>query len=465
MQLKKISDILWEIPRHGDMQVPVRIYATEKLLQKMQQDNTLLQAMNVASLPGIVKASLVMPDGHEGYGFPIGGVAAFDLENGVVSPGGIGFDINCGVRLLTTGLKASEVKPRIKQLVSELFKAVPSGVGSKSHYRLSREEFYEVLATGVKWALKNGYASKEDVEHIEEKGSMEADPSFVSEKAIKRGLPQLGTLGAGNHFLEVQVVEKIFMPEIAEKLGLREGEVTIMIHTGSRGFGHQVASDYIPVMLNAARKYGIKLKDKQLAAAPINSEEAGKYLEAMKAAVNYAFTNRQMITYSVRKVFKRMFGVEPKLVYDVAHNIGKFEEHGGRKLFIHRKGATRAFGPGREDLPKDYREIGQPVLIPGSMGTASYVLLGLGNSETFESTCHGAGRTMSRAKAKRTLWGREVQRKLEERGIIVRATNPVILAEEAPQAYKDVDEVVKVVDRAKISRVVARLIPIGVVKG
>ncbi len=445
--------------------VPVLVYATDILLKKMLEDRTLQQALNVASLPGVKERVLVMPDGHEGYGFPIGGVAAFDVDTGVVSPGGIGYDINCGVRLLLSPLTVEDVKPSIKQLVSELFKAVPSGVGATGHLRLSREEFIEAVTKGIDWAITEGYATKEDKKHIEEYGSFRASSDFLSEKAIKRGMPQLGTLGAGNHFLEVQKVEKIFDPETAKVFGLFEGQVVVMIHTGSRGFGHQVASDFIKVMLNASRKYGIKLPDPELAAAPIKSDEAERYLLSMGAAINFAFLNRQLITYWTREVFKRLYGAELKLLYDVAHNIGKFEEHNGEEVFIHRKGATRAFGKGRKELPEDYRSIGQPVLIPGSMGTASYVLLGLGSKESFESTCHGAGRVMSRAKAKKKIWGKEVKSRLEAMGIAVKAASMPILAEEAPEVYKDIDEVVKVVEAVGISRAVARLRPMGVIKG
>ena len=465
IKLRRINPIVWEIPEEKPMNVPVRIYASEKLLEKMKQDRTLEQARNVASLPDVLPNVLVMPDGHEGYGFPIGGVAAFPAEGGLVSPGGIGYDINCGVRLLLSSLTYEEVRDRLPELVNALFRAVPSGVGSRSDVRVSREEFMEVLSRGVKWAIKEGFASGKDAEHIEEKGSMEADPSYVSDRAVARGISQLGTLGAGNHFLEVQRVERITDEEVAKKFGLFENQIVVMIHTGSRGFGHQVASDYIKVMLEAARKYGIRLPDRELAAAPLESEEAMRYIEAMKCAVNFAFTNRQIITYKVREVFEKFFGEKLELLYDVAHNIGKFERHRGMEVFVHRKGATRAFGPGREDIPEDFRKIGQPVIIPGSMGTASYVLAGLGAKETFESTCHGAGRLLSRAAAKRQLWGAKVKKELESRGILVRSASMPILAEEAPQAYKDVDEVVRVVQEARISSIVSRNVPLAVVKG
>ncbi len=465
IKLKRMSPVLWEVPRDGKMNVPVFVYASEKLLEKMKGDRTLQQAVNVASLPGVYEKVLVMPDGHEGYGFPIGGVAAFPVEGGLVSPGGIGYDINCGVRLLKTGLKFEDVAPRMDELVSRIFKYVPSGVGSRSDFQLGRGDFLEVLAKGVEWAVKEGYATRDDALHIEEGGSMRTTTDYVSEKAISRGMRQLGTLGAGNHFLEIQKVEKVFDSDVAKKFGLFEDQVVVMIHTGSRGFGHQVASDYIKVMLQASHKFGVDLPDRELAAAPLESDEAMRYLEAMKCAVNFAFTNRQLITFQVRKAFEEIFGEKMELLYDVAHNIGKFETHRGERVFVHRKGATRAFGPGRDDLPQEFRSVGQPVLIPGSMGTASYVLVGLGNPDTFESTCHGAGRVLSRSAARKKVWGRDVKRELESRGIKVRAASMPVLAEEAPVAYKDIDEVVKVVHETGISSAVTRNIPLGVVKG
>ncbi len=476
MQLRKVRDGVWEIPPHGSMRVPTRIYATERILEALEE-GAMRQGMNVASLPGIVKYSIMLPDAHFGYGFPIGGVAAFDAEEGVISPGGVGFDINCGVRLIRTNLTVDDVKPKLKELIDELFKNVPAGLGSQGKVRLSRAQLEEVMVEGVRWAVENGFGWEEDLEKIEENGRMEgADPDAVSDKAVKRGLPQLGSLGSGNHFLEVQRVERIFDQRIAEQFGLFPNQVVVMVHTGSRGFGHQIASDYISVMLNAARKYGIKLPDNQLACAPFTSPEAQRYFSAMKAAVNYAFTNRQMITHWVRESFARVFHEDPEdlgmeIVYDVAHNIAKVEEHlvdgEKRTLVVHRKGATRAFAPGRKEIPEAYREIGQPVLIPGDMGTASYVLVGTQKAmeETFGSTCHGAGRVMSRAAAVRRWRGEEIKRRLEEQGKVVRAVSWKVLAEEAPQVYKDVDEVAKSVELAGISKRVARNIPLGVVKG
>ncbi len=472
MDIRKVREGVWEIPPRGEMRVPTRIYATEKILNALEE-GAIRQGMNVASLPGIVKYSIMLPDTHFGYGFPIGGVAAFDAEEGVISPGGVGFDINCGVRLILTNLTLDEVKPKLKQLIDELFRNVPAGLGSQGKVRLSRSQLEEVMVEGVRWAVENGFGWEEDLERIEENGRMEgADPDAVSDKAVKRGLPQLGSLGSGNHFLEVQRVERIFDQKVAERFGLFPDQVVVMVHTGSRGFGHQIASDYISVMLSAARKYGIRLPDNQLACAPFTSKEAQRYFSAMKAAVNYAFTNRQMITHWVRESFAKVFGQDPEdlemhIVYDVAHNIAKLEEHDGRMLVVHRKGATRAFAPGRREIPEIYRDIGQPVLIPGDMGTASYVLVGTERAmeETFGSTCHGAGRVMSRAAAVRRWRGEEIKRRLEEKGEVIRAASWKVLAEEAPQVYKDVDEVVKAVELAGISRKVARNVPLGVVKG
>ena len=476
IKFREISEAVWEMDRTGDMRVPVRIIAVKPLLEQMRRDRTFWQIRNVASMPGIVKHALVMPDGHEGYGFPIGGVAAFDADEGIISPGGVGYDINCGVRLVTTPLTYDDVKPKIGLLIRELFKNVPSGVGSKGRLRLSRQELEEALVGGVEWAIEQGYGRPEDAEHCEENGRMEgADPSAVSDRAIKRGLPQFGTLGAGNHFLEVQKVSDIFIPEIAERFGLSEDQVVVMIHCGSRGFGHQVCDDYIRVMLRASEKYGIRLPDKELCAAPIKSREAENYIKAMKCAVNYAFTNRHIIMHWVRETFDHVFGRgtsdEMNLVYDVAHNIAKFEEHdvdGKRmRLVVHRKGATRAFAAGRPELPMAYRDIGQPVLIPGSMGTASYVLVGKeeGMRTSFGSTCHGAGRVMSRHAAVRSYPWSTVKESLSKKGITLIAADRRVISEEAPQAYKDIDLIVKSVAKAGISDIVAKMVPIGVVKG
>jgi len=468
MNIQQIRNGVWEFKEEG-MNVPVRIYATEKLFRTIEE-GVFSQAKNVSMLPGIIKASLVMPDGHYGYGFPIGGVAAFDLEKGIVSPGGVGYDINCGVRLLTTNLNTSEVRPKLRNLIENLFNNIPSGVGSKSKLRISESQLDDVFIKGAKWAVDNGYGLKKDLEHMEENGAIKgANPGNVGVRAKQRGRPQLGTLGSGNHFLEVQEVDKIFEPEIAEKFGItKEGQVTVMVHCGSRGLGHQIADDYIKVMLAAARKYNITLPDRELACAPLNSREARDYISAMYCAVNYAFANREIITHEVRKTFNKMFDTEINLIYDVCHNIAKFEEHKGLgKVCVHRKGATRAFAAGRPEIPDAYRDIGQPVIVPGDMGTASYVLVGTEKAmdESFGSVCHGAGRIMSRTAAKRKFRGDEVKRKLELEGKIVMAASPKVLAEEVSDAYKDIDEVIKSVELAGISKVVARVTPLGVAKG
>ncbi|NJE53798.1 RtcB family protein [Thermococcus sp. 21S9] len=476
--LKRIDKIRWEIPKFDRrMRVPGRVYADDQLIEKMRQDRTLEQAANVAMLPGIYKYSIVMPDGHQGYGFPIGGVAAFDVKEGVISPGGVGYDINCGVRLIRTNLTEKEVRPRIKELVDTLFKNVPSGLGSKGRVRLHWSQLDDVLADGAKWAVDNGYGWKEDLEHLEEGGRMEgADPSAVSQKAKQRGAPQLGSLGSGNHFLEVQVVDKIYDEEIAKAYGLFEGQVVVMVHTGSRGLGHQVASDYLRIMEKANRKYGIPWPDRELVSVPFQSEEGQRYFSAMKAAANFAWANRQMITHWVRESFEEVFkrkaeDMEMHIVYDVAHNIAKVEEHEVDerkvKVVVHRKGATRAFPAGHPDVPRAYRDVGQPVLIPGSMGTASYVLAGAEGSmkETFGSSCHGAGRLLSRKAATRQYRGDRLRNELMKRGIYVRAASLRVVAEEAPGAYKSVDNVVSVVHQAGIAKLVARMRPMGVAKG
>ncbi len=487
--LKKIDRYRYEIPPdyHGmsgnlKMRVPGVIYADEKMLQQTLQDNAPEQVANVASLPGIVGRSMAMPDIHWGYGFPIGGVAATDAEEGVISPGGVGFDINCGVRLIRTDLEIEDVEPVIKELVDTLFLNVPSGVGSSGRVHVRKTDVEEVLDRGARWAVEHGYGWEKDLEHLEERGCLKgADSEKVSDRAKTRGMPQLGSLGAGNHFLEVQVVEKIFYPEAARAMGITHpGQVVVMVHTGSRGLGYQVCSDYLKKMEEATRKYGIKLPDRQLASAPMHSKEASDYFAAMAAAANYAWTNRQMITHWVRESFRKIFRQDPEslgmeIVYDVAHNIAKIEEHevktdGGtekRRLVVHRKGATRAFGPGHPAIPPEYREFGQPVLIPGDMGSASYLLVGTQRAmeETFGSTCHGAGRVMSRHKATSRFRGDQIIRELARRKIYVRAESKRVVAEEAPQAYKDVDDVVRVADGAGISRLVARFRPLGVVKG
>ncbi|PKP54491.1 MAG: RNA-splicing ligase RtcB [Candidatus Altiarchaeales archaeon HGW-Altiarchaeales-3] len=468
MKINEIRKGVWEFKEQG-MNVPVRIYATEKLFKTIEE-GVFKQAKNVAMLPGIKKASLVMPDGHYGYGFPIGGVAAFGMDDGVVSPGGVGYDINCGVRLLTTGLNESEVRPELKNLINNLFTAIPSGVGSKSNIRITESELNDVFTHGAAWAVENGYGVKRDLEHIEENGEiLGANPEKVSARAIQRGRPQLGTLGSGNHFLEVQVVDKIFDPKIAEKFGIKKvGQVTTMVHCGSRGTGHQIADDYIKIMLAAAKKYNINLPDRELACAPLNSREAEDYFSAMYCAVNYAFANREIITDGIRNVFNKFFDANIDLVYDVCHNIAKFEKHKDvGEVCVHRKGATRAFAAGRSEIPEIYRDIGQPVIVPGDMGTSSYILVGTNKAmdESFGSVCHGAGRIMSRSAAKRKYNGNEVKRNLEAKGEVIRAANPKVLAEEVSEAYKDIDEVIRSVELAGISKVVARVKPLGVAKG
>ena len=471
MELKKLNEFTWQIEKHGAMKVLTIIYASEKLLEKIKQDKTLEQAKNVARLKGIQKASYAMPDAHQGYGFSIGGVAAFDMEEGIISPGGVGFDINCGVRMLRTSLKAEDVLSKRKQLLEEVYKEVPAGVGKKGITKVSRDVLIEVLSKGAEWAVEEGYGKKEDLQRTEEYGCMKSDTNSVSEKALKRGMPQLGTLGAGNHFLEMQKVDKIFDKEIAKSFGIEEeGQVTVMIHCGSRGLGHQVASDYIRKMED---KYGASNNlDRDLINAPIQSELGQKYYNAMCASVNFAFVNRQMIAHWTRDVFKKIFGSSDGMnqIYDVCHNLAKFEKHdidGERKeVCVHRKGATRSFGPGREEVPEVYRELGQPVIIPGSMGTASYLLVGTKKAEeiSFGSTAHGAGRVGSRSEALRTLRGEQVARDLAGKGIEVKGPWKG-LAEEAPQMYKDIDEVVRVSHKLGIGNLVARLVPLAVMKG
>ncbi|KUO42883.1 MAG: RNA-splicing ligase RtcB [Hadesarchaea archaeon YNP_N21] len=476
----KIDDLRWEIPQEykRGMRVPARIYADVDLLNEMHKDLTLDQAANVSFLQGIYKYSITLPDGHQGYGFPIGGVAATDFEEGVISPGGVGYDINCGVRLLRTNFDKEDVEPKVRQLVETLFKNVPSGLGSTGHVKLSFSQLDEVLRYGAKWAVENDFGWEEDLERLEEGGCMMgADPSKVSTAAKQRGFPQLGSLGSGNHFLEVEYVDKIFDPEVARAFGIeREGQVMVLIHTGSRGLGHQVCSDYLRTMERAVRQYKIELPDRELVNVPINSPEGQAYFSAMACAANFAWANRQMIVHWVRQSFEQVFGQDAEgaglhIVYDVAHNIAKIEEHkvdgGRRKVCVHRKGATRAFGPGHPDVPALYRNVGQPVLIPGDMGTASYVLVGTEQAmnETFASTAHGAGRHLSRTAALKKFRGEEIRRELEGRGIVVRAAKTSVIAEEAPGSYKDIDKVVKVSHDAGIAKMVARLKPMGVAKG
>ncbi|MEK6837664.1 MAG: RtcB family protein, partial [Nanoarchaeota archaeon] len=464
----------WEIPKYGGMKVPARIFASEKLVQKIHQDRTLQQAMNVAHLKGIQKYSYVMPDAHEGYGFPIGGVAAFDTEEGIISPGGIGYDVNCGVRLVRTDWTADEIKPKLRQLLDTLFAEDPSGVGRAGLTRLSDAEMNEILAKGSRWSLEQGYGTKDDLATTEDYGYMkQADPQFVSHTAIARGKPQLGTLGAGNHFLEIQAVDAVYDEKTAAAFGIDSGagQVVVMVHCGSRGLGHQVASDYIKEM---EKKYGFAdLPDRELINAPLQSELGQKYFKAMCAGMNYAFANRQMIVHWIRDSFKKVIGTDHgmKQVYDVCHNIGKIEKHKVddevKELCVHRKGATRSFGPGRAEINEIYREVGQPVFIPGTMGTASYVLVGTNEAEekSWGSTAHGAGREMSRSEAIKRFRGEAVAKELEQRGILVKAASWKGIAEEHVPAYKDVDEVCRVSNAAKLGKLVARLVPLGVVKG
>ncbi len=475
--LKKINDALWEIPRKGGMRVPARIYATEKMLPAILSDKAPEQAMNVAHLPGIINYSLAMPDMHWGYGFPIGGVAAFDLQDGIISPGGVGYDINCGVRLMASNLKRQQITGKMPELVTELFNSVPTGVGAGGRLTVSKAELKKVVRQGARWAVARGYGSESDLEYIEESGCVDGcDPAAVSAHAYARGSKQLGTLGSGNHFLEVGYVAEIYNPKAAAALGLFLDQITVIIHCGSRGFGYQVCDDSLGIMDKAGRKYGISLPDRQLACAPISSPEGQQYLGAMRCAINYAFANRQAIAHFTRMAFERALAMPPaeiglRTVYEVAHNIAKFETHlvnGERKkVCVHRKGATRAFAPGSNEIPAAYREVGQPVLIPGDMGRYSYVLVGTEQAmqDTFGSTCHGAGRALSRTKAKKQARGRNIGRELQDRGIYVIGKSRRTLDEEIPEAYKDVSHVVDACARAGISRKVAQLRPLGCIKG
>ncbi len=477
--LKKISDVEWEIPMtfRADMRVPVTIFATRELLEAIAGDKSLDQAINATTLPGLVGRVVVMPDMHQGYGFPIGGVAATEYPHGVISPGAIGYDINCGVRLLASQIELDKVSSELDDLAMSLNHHCPSGVGVSGHYWLNQNELEQVMRQGAQWALKKGFASEADLARTEEFGSIHgADPDKVSQRARQRGSNQIGTLGAGNHFIEVEVVDKIFDEEAASVMGLREGNLTLMIHCGSRGFGHQICTDYVRDYQSLMQKYHIQLPDRELVSAPMDSPEGKAYMGAMRAAANFAFANRQLLAYHARQAFEETLAGRVKnwhlhQVYDIAHNMGKVETHelDGEKIkvCVHRKGATRAFGPGTPGLLGEFQKIGQPVLVPGSMGTASWVLVGTKGSmaRSFGSTCHGAGRTMSRSKAKKMVRGSELRAELEARGIHVQAGSLPGLAEEAPQAYKDVDEVVETVSRAGIARKVARLRPVAVVKG
>jgi len=478
--VNKIDDYRWEIPTSykPGMTVPGLIFASEDMLSHIWEEQVFQQVANVAFLPGIVGHSLAMPDIHWGYGFAIGGVAGTRIQDGVVSPGGVGFDINCGVRLLWTNLTEEEVRPKIKQIVDGLYTNVPSGVGSKGKLKVTEKELDEIMVKGSRWAVEKGFGDAEDIVTTEESGCIKgANPDKVSHKAKQRGIPQLGTLGSGNHFLEVAVVEEIYNRDAAKVMGIHEtGQVVVYIHTGSRGFGHQVCTDYVALLGNAVKKYHIDLPDRQLACAPVQSPEGKDYLAAMAGAANYAWTNRQCITHWTRDTFIKVLGKSRKeigleQVYDVCHNIAKIEEHtvNGKKstLCIHRKGATRAFPAGHADVPAVYRDIGQPVIIPGDMGRCSYVALGTETAmkETFGSTCHGAGRMQSRSAAKRSLRGSDVAQALAARGITVKAGSMASLAEEAPEAYKDVSDVVDVTHEAGISIKVIKTVPMGVIKG
>ncbi|MFA5771631.1 MAG: RtcB family protein [Thermoplasmata archaeon] len=478
--LKKIDDYRFEIAREykQGMRTSGLIYSSEKFIQTIKDDNALEQVANVATLPGIVGKSIAMPDIHWGYGFPIGGVAATNMDDGVISPGGVGYDINCGVRLLRTDLNVDDIKDKLTKVIDTMFENIPSGIGSKGKVRLDPSQLGNVLEGGAKWAVENGYGWEEDLPHLEENGCMNnADSSKVSNQAKKRGAPQLGTLGAGNHFLEIQKVEEIYDENIAKVYGItQKNQILVMIHTGSRGCGHQICTDYLEDMMRAVKKYNIQLPDRQLACAPINSNEGQNYLKAMTCAANYAWANRQLITHWVRESFEKTLGrkadeIGLKVVYDIAHNIAKIEEHevdGKRqKLCVHRKGATRSFAAGHKDITEEYRSVGQPVLIPGDMGRASYVLVGtkLSMDESFGSTCHGAGRAMSRGAAIRKFSEKGVRAELQNKGIYIRAASRDVIAEEAPSAYKNVHEVVDITHNAGISLKVARLVPLGVVKG
>ena len=477
MTVNRITDQICEIPasEKEGMRVPARIYATDTILTDMDS-GVFEQVTNVACLPGIRRYALCMPDGHWGYGFPIGGVAAFDPDEGIISPGGVGYDVNCGMRLIRTDLTLSEVKPRLSHLMTELFRKVPAGVGSKGSVRLNRRDFDDVMRKGAKWCVERGYGWTEDLERIEERGCLGgADPSNVSDRAVERGYSQLGTLGAGNHYLEVQVVsnDRIFDLETAAAFGITGHEqIVVMVHCGSRGFGHQIASDYLKSFEKAMRRYGMTVKDPQLACAPFRSPEGQDYFSAMNCAANSAFANRQVITHHIREAFTTVFGSSAEelgmhLIYDVAHNIAKLERYAEGDLVVHRKGSTRAFGPGRPELPELYRQTGQPVICGGSMETGSYLLVGTERAmqETFGSSMHGSGRTMSRGQAKKMVSGEQIRKQMEQRGIMVKAVSVSGLAEEAGLAYKNISDVVETVDLAGITKKVAELRPIGNIKG
>ena len=475
--LEKIDSYRWLIPRDGHMRVPGLIFSSEQMIKSIQEDQSLTQVANVATLPGIVGHSLAMPDIHWGYGFPIGGVAAFDPDEGIVSPGGVGYDINCGCRLMTTRLSAHDIQPMIKDIVYALFKEIPAGVGSTGMLRLSKKKQKDVAAQGAAWAVKQGYGTPLDLERTEDRGVFPgADPSVLSERAVKRGLNQLGTLGSGNHFLEIQKVDRIYDPETAARFNLFEGQVTLFIHTGSRGFGHQICDDFLKEMTKELARHPFSLPDRELACAPLKSDQARRYLAAMACAANYAWANRQILMHWTHEILLRTLSVTPdtlgmNLLYDVCHNIAKMESHmvDGKPvtLCVHRKGATRALPPGHPALPDIYGSTGQPVLIPGDMGTRSYVLAGAEGAmkESFGSCCHGAGRALSRTQALKKAKGRAIHRELEDNGVFVQSRGKRTLKEEMPQAYKDISQVVRVVHKAGLARKVARLRPMGVIKG
>jgi tRNA-splicing ligase RtcB len=479
IELKRIRENLWEIPLEGKMRVPGRIYISEKMIeQNLKNDDALKQVINVAHLPGIQKYSLAMPDIHWGYGFPIGGVAATSLDEGVISPGGVGYDINCGVRLATTKLESSFVEKKIDKLMAKLFNSVPTGVGARGAIKkLSSKDIHRVLMQGSNWALENALGTPCDIEFTEESGQVKnADSGSVSIRAIERGADQLGTLGSGNHFLEVDVVDEIYDNKIAEVFGLFMNQVVVLIHTGSRGLGYQVCDDYLKTLQQASKNYGISLPDRQLACAPLRSKEGEDYLAAMQAAANFAWNNRQVIKHLAQKVFKETFNMSESelgfsLLYDVCHNIAKIETHllnnDNKEVCVHRKGATRAFPPGSEQIPVKFKNIGQPVLIPGDMGRYSYIAVGTEKAmeETFGSSCHGAGRNLSRRKAMKIAKGRDLIRELQDKGVIIQAKDKRTIAEEMPGAYKDVSDVVDVMHKEGITKKVARIKPIGVIKG
>ncbi len=472
----KISDWLWEIPKsfRSDMQVPARIYTSEEMLEDIFKDKSLGQLINVAALPGVINYSLAMPDAHEGYGFPIGGVAAMDMHSGVISPGGVGYDINCGMKLMKSDFSEKDIRPYLEKLAAEIQKEIPSGLGRGRQMKFDISSIDKILEGGSQRLVEQGYGEKEDLENCESQGCLSrADADTVSDRAKNRGRDQVGTLGSGNHFLEIQRVDEIFDANIAGEFGLFKDQIVVMIHTGSRGLGHQIATDYIGIMMRAMGKYGINLPDRELAACPINSPEGQKYFAAMSCGANYAWANRQMIAHFIRKAWRKVLGENVSslvVLYDVAHNIAKIEKHNvnGKEseVVLHRKGATRAFPPGSQEIPEKYQKTGQPVLIPGSMGTASYILAGTeGGKESWYSTCHGAGRIMSRHEAMRRVSGEDVVKSLESKGIIVKCWSLRGIAEEAPLAYKDVDKVVEVVHNAGLSKKVVRLKPLAVIKG